>query len=75
MTLNDRDCRRREGDDCRRPADGRPGHAVRHLGRRDRGRRHLDRQDRGWRMPGHDCHPVPAAHRSGGQQGVPHRTD
>ncbi|WP_216725599.1 hypothetical protein, partial [Xanthomonas perforans] len=38
LTLNDRDYRR-EDDDCRRPADDRRGHAVRHPGRERRHRR------------------------------------
>ncbi|MCF5930683.1 hypothetical protein L2216_26745, partial [Xanthomonas perforans] len=70
LTLNDRDYRR-EDDDCRRPADDRRGHAVRHPGRE---RRHRDRRGHGWQTRGRDYHPDPVAHRSGDQQGVRHRT-
>ncbi|WP_217265273.1 hypothetical protein, partial [Xanthomonas axonopodis] len=74
LRLNDPDYHHLKDDDCRRPADGRPGRAVRRLGRRDRERRPPDRRGRGWQTPGRDYRPDPDAHRSGGQQGEQHHT-
>lgn len=70
--LSDRDYRHRGDDDCRHPADDRPGRAVRHLG-------HRDRPGHDWQTPDRDDRPDPDGHHSDRhhsdrQQDGPHRT-